>query len=283
MLTTPVPSPVIDRLYATAERLERAWPDAACDNLGPQMIDAVLRHLDRHPAPGLEPTELSLYAAHLLRRFWMRNARRNAARRQTSLENGSIPTVISLHRFLEEGGAEPAAGLYAPLDHDCCAGEWGRAIVQELLAQGTAPALAWAFVWRCAGLEWEDIAILLHERHGQRIQPSNLRQWSRRYFPRMKQHLRRTFPWMTRVSPDGDNMWGSGRDNKFLSNDNSVHENVTQEAGSRHYGNRDRRKDRETRVGPGSRKAFRKARNLNRECSAGRVSGSVSGQKRSIK
>jgi hypothetical protein len=155
---------LIDPLYAVCEQLRRDWANADLDDgFETRMVLAVLRHLKRYPdSLPASRAETLRYAIRLLWRFWTQTARRDYARRKKALERGALCPPVSLDLHLEQGKPAPSVDLYAPLRHDRCAGEWGRAVVQELVAQGMAREWAWVFVWRVGeACEWDEISDLL--------------------------------------------------------------------------------------------------------------------------
>ena len=61
-------------------------------------------------------------------------------------------------------------------------GETGRALARHLTDSGWPSMRAWAFVWRCTGAEWHEVADLIRDQFGTEVTVARLRQWGVRYF-----------------------------------------------------------------------------------------------------
>jgi hypothetical protein len=191
-----VPACVYDRLYATAETLQRQWRNAQLpDIFDGLMIDAVLRHLQRYPLrPAPSDAQLCRYACQLLRKFWRQNARRDYARLMQARAQGKSPEETSLERLREDTAFEPQTTLYSHCGRAEDAGEIGQAVVQQLVAWGTPREWAWAVVWRASGRTLDEVAYLMEERF--QCGPSSMREletWDRRAYRTALARVRETF------------------------------------------------------------------------------------------
>lgn len=185
---------LIERLYAVAEAMERRWAAAGLpDTLGSRMVAAALRCLDKRgyrldPKTQEEADALQTAALHVLRIFFRRNARRDAARTAQARQSGKQPCA-SLDTLPGESW-HPSDNLYAG---DLRGGETGRAVVAFLMRElEYPPARAWAFVLRAGERPWDDVAFLLGEM-GYPVAPERLRQWQTRHFPQAAALLRQRF------------------------------------------------------------------------------------------
>lgn len=193
MLSKPVTTEVIDRLYALADGLAYDWRGSDLgDEFASRMVAAVVRHLERvgfRRPDGTRRTapEQVGFAEALLRQFWTQNARQQAKRRAGQFERGTRPIPLSIEEIGDWAGA---ADLYGSQIGDLDAGETGRAVAQHLMSLGWSPERAWALVWRFSGLCWEDVAYLLTEHFGFSGTEAQLRKWGERPFEQIKPNLR---------------------------------------------------------------------------------------------
>jgi hypothetical protein len=190
------PACAYDRLYATAAILNRQWRNAELEpDFEGRMIDAVLRHLERHPLPNGSPdVQWSRYACQLLRRFWRRNASRDYARLMEARAEGRLPEFTSLNFLSGLSAYEPQVGLYSHCGREEDAGEWGHAVAQQLIAWGTPREWAWAVVWHASGRTLDEVAYLMEERFQcGPISPRQLASWKRRAYPKAMARLRKWF------------------------------------------------------------------------------------------
>jgi hypothetical protein len=178
---------VAARLFPIAFRLEEAWDDA---HLGREfalrMVDAVVRFLERQ---GELPHAFDCpdFAEALLRTFWKRNARRDAARHSAAVERGALPTLVSWESV---GDGAAVVGLYDSLRDDPNAGETGRLVADFLQRHGWPRHLAWAFVWRESGNDWDAVTDLVEHRFSRPVSVGALRKWGARNFDRVRPLLR---------------------------------------------------------------------------------------------
>lgn len=188
-----VPAEAADRLYRVAELLARDWQNAALsDVFGSSMIVSVVRFLEKTGTRNEDGSHRSAraqadFAEALLRRFWVVNARRDAARSTKAHAAGRRPEVLALDLV---GESAAATSLYGSLSDDLLAGETGRAVARFLETLDWPRERAWAFVWRESGREWDDVAFLLAERFEQDITTPCLRKWGERYFEPIKPQVR---------------------------------------------------------------------------------------------
>lgn len=187
MVTSQLHPFVVDRVYAECERLERAWSSA---DLKPDFADcqrdAVFALI---PPTGMDPEQAARLAVYLLRRRWMRHARRDAARHAEAAAAGRRATFVPLQPLLENE-CGPSAGLFTALESDPDAGETGRAVAWMLERWGEDTWRAWVVVWRMAGHEWDDVAFLSRDRFGVAACPAALRKWWGRKGRALEQSVR---------------------------------------------------------------------------------------------
>jgi hypothetical protein len=191
-------SSLVDHLYRVAEALERRWVSAQlADDFASRMIEAVLRFLAKTRRSGhrgrlIEPTTVDLSrASSLLYQFWIRNARRDAARAAASHGRGTRIRTVPLAP--EDTDRERSATLYSGLADDLLAGETGRIALEVLLRSGVPARHALPYIWRQSGRTWDDVEFLLHEHLGVPSNQAQLRQWARRQFDRFDATLRAEF------------------------------------------------------------------------------------------
>lgn len=157
-------SRLVDSLYLEAERLEWLWRNAPLPvDFRDRMIDAVFRFISRNNAQ-ISAKE----AASLLRLFWNRNARRDAARsrhkpRMVPLDTADIAVFI-----------DPTEDTFALLDR--C-----RDI---LLGAGMRSEVIEAFIQQLEQGTFDDIIGAVEVTTGFQVAPATLRQWRHRHFPK---------------------------------------------------------------------------------------------------
>jgi len=189
---------VTDRLFREAETLWREWATAPlADDFESRMVSAVLRFLHRTgriaDCDSVRVDRATAdFAVVMMRKFWRRNARRDVAR--ACRFSRECFTVV----FLEDlalSGFEPAVlDRFDSGSDDPNGGETGRLLARHLSDLGWPAVRAWAFIWRFAGANWDDVREQIWERLGVEVSTASLRQWSVRYFdpnlPRVREFLR---------------------------------------------------------------------------------------------
>ena len=174
-------SEIVSRLFAEAARLEYRWSNAGlADDFGSRMVFATARYLERIGTRRPDGSHRSSdeqreFALCLFRKVWVRNARKDAARRrEIGIE------IVSLELVLELGDAHCEAEFLEP---DDLGGETGLAAVRILTARGWSRERAWALVlFYASGEDYEQTRDLLAERFEAPVTQSALRQWKCRYF-----------------------------------------------------------------------------------------------------
>ena len=181
---------VTRRLETLSRKLDFEWRNAGLGELfGSSMIATVLRFLERtgnlhfaYEHPG--------FAEAMLRKFWKRNGKRDAARRSEARERG---IALRFESWDLVGDNLFVQGLYGALSDDLDAGETGRLVADWLQRSGWPAHMAWAFVWRESGQDWDAVCYLVHQRFSRTISLDALRKWGARNFDVAKPLLRRVF------------------------------------------------------------------------------------------
>lgn len=171
------PARTVHALYARADELDRRWvkSELAVD-FRDRMLDAVLRYMRRSAIRG---NELSLMhadsevACRLLARFWMRNGRRDTARRRRMT-----------FRIDEDLPCEH--GPFERFHDEYLLGQ----LVEWLVLRGERREVARAFVLSSLGLDSETVARVISQISRRRTTSSLIRQWARRRFGLIRQLLR---------------------------------------------------------------------------------------------